>query len=534
MFESSGQGTSSPMHYFAKNNCAGILTPTDGKARLDKSCSPERYVVMFKAAILILIAFSLTANAAPPVAGGFLSGNDGSLYLFWYHRQINGWEKVCDTGESSMPFIIGRGISTALVAQQQALPWMSYTDSFYVRVHQGDMFPNFPGNQFSPFRYRIYETGIDSLPPDLPLTEGIAALCGGNPCSDSWAAVSAGLMSFQRRSIWVGLGWEDSLPEAPQMMWQFPLDAADYNVMGFVSGDEITWQEIDFAPMIRAMVMTTWPCDTAKGYVKYSGDEFDITPDSFQILAYSGMVIDTLNILSETLLCRLPRRMVDSASVSACYENMCDANGLMLLPWGKEALPLRCELIAADFEEDTLISCHASITNTSEMALAIVLDYDRSRVNCDQEIFVLTGGETWLFQFQTTAIDTSETIVVPFLFTTESGSSMPFLWEAEVKPTGQTDVREREDLALPHRYLLAYPNPTTGMTHFKISGAEYSSGSLIIYNLLGQRVSEVRTDRTGMGTWNGCDGRGTMVSKGIYFVRAGGVGGPVAKIIRSE
>lgn len=89
------------------------------------------------------------------------------------------------------------------------------------------------------------------------------------------------------------------------------------------------------------------------------------------------------------------------------------------------------------------------------------------------------------------------------------------------KPT----LAEEEEAATPGSFVLfqSYPNPFNNQTVIKYSLPEPTKVSLVIYNVLGQRVKTLvkETRQSGLFnlTWDGKDEDGVDLSSGIYFYR---------------
>ncbi|MCK4510127.1 T9SS type A sorting domain-containing protein [bacterium] len=69
----------------------------------------------------------------------------------------------------------------------------------------------------------------------------------------------------------------------------------------------------------------------------------------------------------------------------------------------------------------------------------------------------------------------------------------------------------------------SYPNPSSDGFSFQVDTPGKGSGTLVVYNALGQRVRTLHDGAlqpgTTMWSWNGRNGRGEHVAQGIYFVR---------------
>jgi hypothetical protein len=71
------------------------------------------------------------------------------------------------------------------------------------------------------------------------------------------------------------------------------------------------------------------------------------------------------------------------------------------------------------------------------------------------------------------------------------------------------------------RLFNAYPNPFNPMTTIRVDIAKSTQASLVVYNVVGQKVKTIYNGVLGQGVnkfnWNGTDERGSMVASGLYF-----------------
>lgn len=92
-----------------------------------------------------------------------------------------------------------------------------------------------------------------------------------------------------------------------------------------------------------------------------------------------------------------------------------------------------------------------------------------------------------------------------------------------------------EDLVPPTTYVVHqnYPNPFNSVTTIRYSIPKQSHASIIIYNILGQRVRTLLSDIHRAGTyeidWNGRDDNGTLLTSGVYIYRFSSEGTRITK-----
>ncbi|MBD3224610.1 MAG: T9SS type A sorting domain-containing protein [Caldithrix sp.] len=94
--------------------------------------------------------------------------------------------------------------------------------------------------------------------------------------------------------------------------------------------------------------------------------------------------------------------------------------------------------------------------------------------------------------------------------------------EGEVKLTPATAIDEPSNNVIQsHQLHEAYPNPFNPSTTIQVDMARPADASLVIYNVLGQKVRTLHNGYLNKGvntfTWNGKDEAGNSVSSGLYF-----------------
>lgn len=86
-----------------------------------------------------------------------------------------------------------------------------------------------------------------------------------------------------------------------------------------------------------------------------------------------------------------------------------------------------------------------------------------------------------------------------------------------------TSIDNNENVPLEYKLLQNYPNPFNPSTVINYSIAERGNVKLVIYDLLGRKITELVNDYQNPGkysvTWNGINNYGVSVASGIYFYR---------------
>jgi hypothetical protein len=88
-----------------------------------------------------------------------------------------------------------------------------------------------------------------------------------------------------------------------------------------------------------------------------------------------------------------------------------------------------------------------------------------------------------------------------------------------LNPTGIEDGKDI--IVRNHQLFRAYPNPFNPTTTIRVEMAKTAEASLVIYNVMGQKVKTLHSGSLEKGTknfkWNGTDNAGKQVASGLYF-----------------
>ncbi len=88
-----------------------------------------------------------------------------------------------------------------------------------------------------------------------------------------------------------------------------------------------------------------------------------------------------------------------------------------------------------------------------------------------------------------------------------------------LNPTGIEDGKDI--IVRSHQLFRAYPNPFNPTTTIRVEMAKTAEASLVIYNVMGQKVKTLHSGSLEKGTknfkWNGTDNAGKQVASGLYF-----------------
>jgi hypothetical protein len=132
------------------------------------------------------------------------------------------------------------------------------------------------------------------------------------------------------------------------------------------------------------------------------------------------------------------------------------------------------------------------------------------------------GNLPWLSQFEGQNFQPNQE---QYAHSYDSTTSIYAVVEYAILISSKSSAVPEEETGIPRRFELFpnFPNPFNNETVIKYTLSQPSPVSLVIYNILGQKVRTLIRDEKQSGTmsvaWNGKDDRGKEVSSGIYFYR---------------
>lgn len=465
---------------------------------------------------------------APPVSGGFMSGADSAVYVFWFHPGVYAYEQGIDGEIDELNLAPGDAVGEYAVVQKASFPFMSYIIDYSVKIHQGDIFPELPGDQFSRFDYSVYHDGIDSLPMQPADFRSQNSLCGGIPCGEQWAENRIDRCNLDGTDKWFALEWADSTPAAPQIKCAIVPNAEQRNKFGLKSGEYYSWSGIMYFPMFRYRFLTPFPIDTTVAMGWRRSEVTDNRPDSFLIRCYEtiyGTLLSSYNVGIDTLCMQLPVRNADSVEVSAYYGDHPDDSSLAIR-FNVEALPS----IAADIEFNKCFSApytfNLVIRNTSPSLMEVTIGYDDHLLGGGTRELSIDGYGDSVVPFEAYLTE-SDSVELLITIHHKDGLGYPFLAKAMFPPQQPTDIERDDDIIVRGGLeLKAHPNPCKNRVVI-YSPTLVRDAKIEIYNVIGQKVSEWQLFPGHEIVWDGRDMFGQKVPSGVYLVRMIADGGNV-------
>jgi hypothetical protein len=473
--------------------------------------------------LLLLPALVTVAAGSPPLTGGFMTGSDSAVYVYWFHPGTQVWEMGFEEDAGTYDVFPSSTPGLYSIAQRAALPRWSLVAMFSERLYLGDHHPNWPGTQFSPFGFSVYAEGSDSLPKGAPLAAGRDSLLPTNTAGDGWVDHAVAVPNLTGEAFWFSHDWDPQTPSAPELKAVQSPDAARFNQLGTGSGETRVWHGIGYAAVFRYRFLTLIPPDS-EATAGLRSVNSDSLPAGFTVTRYSSSEGDAVQEwcrTSDTLLWRLPVDPGDSIGIRTGCGDDVEGEGLTLTYDLHRVMPIT---VAVDCDNcDTVSSfciCYLHVTSNAPDTLQLSLGLDRARMEAPFGQFVLPPMGSVTIPIAITKSDQEsrqEMIVI------EDGSRYryPYLVIVDYVWTGPSAVDDpggKSELGMPFSVL---PNPIPPGTSARFR-TNVSSGRVDIYNLLGQRVAEISI-KPGQDTgWNGRDMDGRAMPSGVYFARVAG------------
>ncbi len=470
--------------------------------------------------LVITGAFCGCLYGAPPISGGFMTGPDSAVYVYWFHPDLYLYEQGIDGEVDELNLAPGDVPGEYSIAQKAHFPFMSFITDFYIEMNPGDDFPSLPGDQFSLFGYSAYVTGSDSMPFQPAVISDTNRLCGGIPCGDEWAKNRIDLLNLDGSDMWFGMEWMDSTTSAPQIKCAILPDAERYNKLGIKSGDFYSWNDLNYFAIFRYRFLTTIPADSSM----VMGWRHDLIgenrPDSFLVRCFDIDYHDILAqyvVLADTLCLRLPHDQADSVEIIAFRGETLEDSSLVLTYDRTAKIPMLADI---EFERSFpgSNSFDLIVINTGPAALDLTLGYDKGTI----------GGES-----QNVSLEAYATSSVPFEVNASEGDSLemliviqdsdrrhyPFLARAPYPPQIPTDEANAVD-SMPQDLAIITIRPNPCYQRAVISSKGMMRPAVVeIFNIIGQRVAEKILQPGQELVWEGRDLAGQNLPSGIYLAR---------------
>jgi hypothetical protein len=469
----------------------------------------------FYSAILIL-SWSYS-QASPPIFGGFATGPDSGQYLFWFHPDLYAYEQGIPETGGELNLAPGEVAGVYIVAQRADFPFMTYLTDFSVRIYPDDLFPGLPGDQFSSFNYAVFRHGNDSLPLMPPLRSGQNSLCGGIPCAEQWATNPISLLNIAGEDLWLGFQWAETTPSAPQIRCRILSGAGAFNRFGSMTGNIYSWNILEYAPQFRMRYSGVMPSELSSRYGQRRPTVTSMPPDNFLINCFASDSARAQYFCgADTLIFRLPGKY-DSISITSIYDDSPDSSSLVVAFDEEKILPVAASI---DFPGRAVArnAFDLLLTNDRVDPIDLILGCDTTTIRGSGRKVTIDGFQTVAVSFAITVPD-GDSVSSFITIQDDEGKYYPLLTPVVYPLDQQTPVEDAEPMPVrPQHGFDIFPNPSLGKIQFRIYDRA-GGARLEIFNIAGQKVTEVTTAAGITAVWDGRDRQERPLPSGIYFVR---------------
>jgi hypothetical protein len=481
--------------------------------------------------LLALTVLAGVAYGTPPVAGGFMTGPDSTVYVYWFHPETQAWDLGVEADGGTFDIYPSSTPGFYSMAQRALLPSLSLVTTFSEQLYIGDHHPTWPGNQFSPFGFSVYAEDDDSLPDTTPIVQGRDSLFSADAAADGWVHHQVCIPNLTGAALWFSHDWDPQTPAAPEIKAAQMPDAVLFNRLGIGTGETRQWSGLGYALVFRYRFLTIIAPDSSFdcGWRK-TGNA--IGPDGFLITRYGTpgekAITKWCNPV-DTLVRLLPDGPGDSVGIRAGCDGAGGEEELMLTFAPVRVLPISVEVEcgAADTSSG-VCACNLRVTSRSPDTLRLSVGYDRSHIRTlSDRITVPPEGGVMIPAIINWSSDQSRRFAI--LFEETSTLRYPYLIMVDYSLSGPAAVGEPRDIQTSDGTFSVLPNPIiSGETaRFK---AGSPGGRLVVFNILGQRVAEFSLDSSGETIWDERDENGRFLPSGVYFARLEGGHGQVATV----
>jgi hypothetical protein len=466
-----------------------------------------------------IISRTTTASDQIPTGLTLYAEGDGSFGLYWFCRDLHdiSWGNVSDAPVHWGCLSTGHGKNLVLTRMNICPP--VYIDSVSTFISDGDVFPNLPGDQFSPIVLSLKKKSSDGVFHDCwcrSVALDSNSLIGGEITS---AAVDH--VITREFEIWAALEWMPETPASPLIginTGARGLEQYYYKVSD--SGYRLIETPEEFMIGIK---MLRWRDKEAESFRPAD----DNLPRYFEViygrdtvdLVSSGRIIDSLG--SDQLFCRF--RLDSGGYVGVA---LVDTGGRFLSrPIYVEPVRLPPIKVLPDESDTSLTPGQKDLkfirvlnTGLEEMSIRIV--FDSALLFLSEDTLTISPGTYFDIRVEPRVWLPPDTILNSAIILYISDYYYPVLYRIRLRQSDPTEVSE--NIESPCGIISvgpAYPNPFNSSVAFDL----YSSSSDIVlfevYNLLGQRLYSRKISATGRQKvlWPESDAYIGRFPTGMYF-----------------
>jgi len=490
-------------------------------------------MMLIAAIIIIIIVPGVKAEAIIAVHGEQVSALRGEIC--WFVSGINESVLLCDDNEPDQLFYITTevmGHKTAVSFNVPETPVL--VKNVQVLVCNVDMFPELPGNSYSPFNLNI--SADSSGFPGAALVEDQTVAAGGEwSYNGEWVPLEADYLFCHDSIFWGVFSWLAETPSAPILAVDY--DVGSYNTVIGYDSDGMVWEPYQSGNvMMRSEVLRN-----DKEGIFFIAEDINL-PDSFRIYFSGQPVVYPGEIYYDTtVIGKLHSRVVlpgpDNYFGVTSFENNQESSASRVIHiHGSSASTADLDFNPSYY--DLILPCQRDtsvylvIENDEDEAInfrVADIDIEESTLGGTVGLGVIPSeGVIPVGQEMSVRIDLSTIDVIPGSYQIELTFA---IWDINkgyrdkyipinLQVSEYTSVEDYDD-NVPVEFSLGqnYPNPFNTRTVIPYNVNTDDNITFEIFDLLGRRIyyqTNIESDLNYI-IWEGEDNNGDKLPSGLYF-----------------
>ncbi len=484
--------------------------------KLPRFCKSRKFIIF----LIFLFYYPSLSALDKPLKPVIYAGSTGEIELYWFypglHYEILGNVRV---QADDYFFVSEKDRQYSVLTRFPINPPVTVSQaSTYISAN--DVFPDYPGNQFSPIGLSLKKRA-----PEGEFTDYWQQLvCLDSSVSGNGARVDCQteILLKNKFDIWAGLEWQPGIPTAPLIGVNLgPRTLEQYICPMDDSAFEL--QECNDEYMI-GLELLNWTSDD--GYT----DQMGVNDSMFFSIYYGA---DTTDFISSCI--RVDSLGIDSlyskpGILSDGYLNIAASDGVEskysdFVRVDIDKLPsvvIQPTQVNGLVENGEINAFVINIQNTGDESVPMMLNYDRDLLTVSADSFSIPGGENTDIEITPVFKLFEDSLINTTIIINTSDTNYPIIYHLQFSLNEPSLVDEGQEIQ-PSGFFVSqpWPNPFNSSVMFNLKTVGKKRIAYDIYNILGQNINsgELLPEKSINFYWNGTDRTGQTVSTGVYFFR---------------
>ncbi len=455
----------------------------------------------------------------PPICPIIYGDGSGGLELYWFYPDKN---KINLGNNTIVP---KRGVMSSMIDRQYCIfTSINLTPPYYIEktntyIMNSDLFPDLPGDQFTPIRLAVKKKMSDNYYEDL--WYGYVSL---EADADFPGEIVEGVTNLgvdDLFDIYLALEWLPGTPTSPLVGVN---SQPPYFYQTICPMDDSSYQTVytTACAMVGAKALS-WYTNNVEIDRSQNEDIIDykvlFSDDSTDIFS-NGEIMASID--SDSLTAKFNLTQSGYIAIKAIISRGESHSNVLF--FDKDKLPAFSIQPQSLFSDSMNISGGNKITleNSGMDNLELSLNYDTSLFVLSSSSIILETGASVEINVEIKGdIDSHDQISSPIIIRA-AGDYYPQIIHVFLSEIISTSAGSNMDI-MPAEFSISrpYPNPFNSSVRFNLTRARHYPVQMDVYNLLGQKVfSQVfEPNQQKSVEWDGIDNRGRQVGSGIYFIR---------------